>query len=43
MKREFAAQGLVAKTSTPKALDAYVREETLKWARVVKESGAKVD
>ena len=43
VKRELASQGLLAKTSSPQALAIYVRDETVKWARVVRESGAKVD
>jgi len=41
--RQFSEQGFVTKTSTPQALAAYVREETTKWAKVVKASGAKAD
>lgn len=41
--RDFAKQGLFVKTSTPQAFAAYVHEETAKWAKVVKASGAKAD
>ena len=41
--REFAKLGLFVKPSTPAAFAAYVQEETVKWAKVVKASGAKAD
>lgn len=41
--REFGKVGLVVKTSTPQVFAAYVQDETAKWARVVKASGAKAD
>ena len=41
--REFSKVGLFMKPSTPQAFAAYVQEETAKWAKVVKASGAKAD
>jgi tripartite-type tricarboxylate transporter receptor subunit TctC len=42
-KKFFADQGAEAGGGTPEQLDALVRAETVKWAKVVKESGAKAD
>jgi tripartite-type tricarboxylate transporter receptor subunit TctC len=42
-KKFFAEQGAEAGGGTPQQLDAFMRAETTKWAKVVKESGAKVD
>jgi tripartite-type tricarboxylate transporter receptor subunit TctC len=42
--REAAAkQGFEIMTSSPAELAAFVKDEIVKWAKVVKESGAKVD
>jgi tripartite-type tricarboxylate transporter receptor subunit TctC len=41
--RQYAAEGFAVKTSAPQTFAAYVRDETGKWANVVKASGAKVD
>ena len=38
MKNDFQPTG-----STPEAFEAYIKAETVKWAKVVKDSGAKVD
>ena len=43
IQEKLRAQGLEPLTSTPEQFAAYVKSETVKWARVVKESGAKVD
>lgn len=43
VKRKLAAQGAEVKGSTPEAFGAYIRSETVRWGKVVKESGAKVD
>jgi tripartite-type tricarboxylate transporter receptor subunit TctC len=42
-KTTFAAQGLEARPSTPEELTKMIRAETAKWAKVVRESGAKVE
>lgn len=42
-RKFFAEQGAEAGGGTPQQLDAFTRAETAKWAKVVKESGAKVD
>ena len=39
----FADAGIEIVASTPTEMDAYFREERDRWARVVKETGAKVD
>ena len=39
----FSSQGAEALGSTPEEFAAYIRSETLKWARVVRESGAKAE
>jgi tripartite-type tricarboxylate transporter receptor subunit TctC len=43
IQEKLRVQGLDTLTSTPEQFAAYVKSETVKWARVVKESGAKVD
>lgn len=43
VKRKLAAQGADVRGSTPEAFGAYIRSETVRWGKVVKESGAKVD
>jgi len=43
VKRKLASQGAEVKGSTPEEFGAYIREETVRWGKVVKESGAKVD
>jgi tripartite-type tricarboxylate transporter receptor subunit TctC len=35
--------GIEAVGSTPAEMDAYFREERDRWARIVKETGAKID
>ena len=42
-RKFFAEQGGEAGGGTPEQLGAFVRSETVKWSKVVKESGAKVD
>jgi tripartite-type tricarboxylate transporter receptor subunit TctC len=42
-RKFFAEQGGEAGGGTPEQLGAFVRSETAKWSKVVKESGAKVD
>ena len=43
MKERFAKQGTEVRTGTPEALGKWLREEQARWARVVKESGAKFE
>ena len=43
MKERFAKQGTEVRTGTPESLGEWLRTEQAKWARVVKESGAKFD
>ena len=42
-KKFFSDQGAEAGGGTPEQLAAFVRAETAKWAKAVKDSGAKVD
>jgi len=42
-RERFAAAGLEPLTSTPDALRELMRSETQKWAKVIRDSGAKVD
>jgi tripartite-type tricarboxylate transporter receptor subunit TctC len=42
-KERFAAQGFSATWTTPEKFGAYIESEHAKWAKVVKDSGAKVD
>jgi tripartite-type tricarboxylate transporter receptor subunit TctC len=43
MKERFAKQGTEVRTGTPESLGRWLSTEQAKWARVVKESGAKFD
>lgn len=42
-KERLAALGFDAVNNTPQQFTAYIREEVTKWAKVIKESGARVD
>ncbi len=42
-RKYFSEQGAEAGGGTPEQLGAFTRAETAKWAKVVKDSGAKVD
>ena len=43
MKERFAKQGTEVRTGTPESLGTWMSTEQAKWAKVVKESGAKFD
>jgi tripartite-type tricarboxylate transporter receptor subunit TctC len=43
MKERFAKQGTEVRTGTPESLGQWMRTEQAKWAKVVKESGARFD
>ena len=43
VKERLAAQGIDINTSTPTQYLDYIKTETVRWAKVVKESGAKLD
>ena len=43
MKERFAKQGTQVRAGTPETLGTWLREEQARWARVVKESGAKFE
>jgi tripartite-type tricarboxylate transporter receptor subunit TctC len=42
-KERLAAQGTEVRTDTPESFGAFIRNETTRWAKVVKESGAKFE
>jgi len=43
MKERFAKQGTEVRTGTPESLGTWLRDEQARWAKVVKESGAKFE
>jgi tripartite-type tricarboxylate transporter receptor subunit TctC len=43
VQERFASLGAEAKSSTPQYLAQYVREDTQRWSRVVKEAGIKLE
>lgn len=43
VRERFAAAGLEPLPSTPEAMAALMKTETVKWAKVIKESGASID
>ena len=43
VKERLNSQGFEIRTSTPEQFAAYLRSEIVKWAKIVKDSGAKVD
>lgn len=43
VRERFSAAGLEPMPSTPEELTAFMKSETVKWAKVIKDSGAKID
>ncbi len=43
MQERFVSQGIDLKSSTPEEFGALIKSEVLKWRKVVRDSGAKVD
>lgn len=43
LKERFASLGMEPMSSTPEQFSAHLRAETVKWARIVRESGAKAE
>jgi tripartite-type tricarboxylate transporter receptor subunit TctC len=43
VKEKLFQLGLDMQPGTPEQLDALIKAETVKWAKVVKDSGAKID
>jgi tripartite-type tricarboxylate transporter receptor subunit TctC len=43
VKEKFFSQGVEAASNTPDEFSAFIKAELARWAKVVKESGAKVD
>jgi tripartite-type tricarboxylate transporter receptor subunit TctC len=43
VKEQFASMGATARPTTPEEFAGYVRNEVTKWAKVVNESGAKIE
>jgi tripartite-type tricarboxylate transporter receptor subunit TctC len=43
VKERLNSQGFEIRTSTPDEFSAYIKSELVKWAKIVKASGAKVD
>lgn len=43
VKQQMTTAGVDTQPSTPAQLAAYVRDEIVRWAQVIKASGAKVD
>jgi len=41
VKEEFSRQGAEAKSSTPQALDNYIRVEIARWRKVARDAGMK--
>jgi tripartite-type tricarboxylate transporter receptor subunit TctC len=42
-KQRLASQGANAVLSTPEELATFMRDETIKWGKVIKTSGIKID
>jgi tripartite-type tricarboxylate transporter receptor subunit TctC len=43
LRRRFAEQGVVATTSTPEEFAVLIKSETVRWTRVVRDTGATLD
>jgi tripartite-type tricarboxylate transporter receptor subunit TctC len=43
VRERFSAAGLEPMPSTPEGLTAFMKSETVKWAKVIKDSGATID
>jgi len=43
LTQRFQSQGGDPASSTPQALTAYMREETVRWTRVIKTAGIKIE
>lgn len=43
VKENLSAQGAESFTSTPEQFATYIKDETAKWAKIVKSSGARID
>ena len=43
MQERFVAQGIDLQSSTPEQFAALIRSEVVKWRKVVRDAGAKVD
>ncbi len=43
VRQQFATQGVDVIGGTPEQFAVYIRSEIVKWARVIKESGARAE
>jgi tripartite-type tricarboxylate transporter receptor subunit TctC len=43
MRAQLAPQGLVLTPTTPEQFGAFLRDEVAKWAKVVQDTGAKIE
>ena len=43
MQERFVAQGIDLQSSTPEQFAALIKSEVVKWRKVVRDAGAKVD
>ena len=43
MRKQFANQGAEVVANTPAEFNAFLREEVVKWNKVISDSGARVD
>ena len=42
-REKLAAQGALVRTQTPEQMAAFIRDETARWAKVVKDAGVKIE